>query len=125
MGPSSHRWGFVRPVFLPSPRRLLLVALGAVWPIVGGCRDSSPTAVTPPSSGPPISSLLASPASLHLQAGQQRRIELVARDGTGQLVASPGITWRTDAPATATVDASGVIRAVAPGTARITATSRP
>jgi hypothetical protein len=123
MGPSSHRSGFVRRLFHSGRRGLWLVALGAALPTLAACRDSGPTVVPPsPPPGPAIRSLTASPASLNLQAGQQRVIELVARDSAGKLVANPAVTWRSDAPATAAVDAAGVIRAVAPGTARVTAT---
>jgi len=66
MGPSLDRSAFFRAVFRASRRRLLLVALGAWLPVLGACRDSGPTAVTPPSNGPQISSLIASPASLNL-----------------------------------------------------------
>ncbi|WP_373070921.1 hypothetical protein, partial [Gemmatimonas sp.] len=49
-------------------RSVLLATLGATVPALNACRDSAPTAVTPPSTGgPKISSLIASPASLNLQ----------------------------------------------------------
>ena len=102
---------------------VLRLTLGALLPALGACRDSGPTDVVPPTVGPVISSLIALPASVNLQPGQQRGITVEARDGTGQLISTPSVTWRSDAPTTASVDASGMIRAIAPGAARITATS--
>jgi len=70
-----------------------------------------------------VASLTVSPASVNLQAGQQVTVEIDARDSTGMLIARPPITWRSDAPAVATVDSVGTIRGVAPGAARVTASA--
>ena len=111
-----RRWAYL-------VRRPMLVSALLLVPVLGACRDDGPTDVVPPA--PPatvqVSSLVAAPAAINLQTGQQRTIATEARDSTGRLVADPGVTWRSDAPAIATVDGTGTIRALAPGTARITA----
>ena len=105
-------------------RVIRLAARGAVGLAFIACRDGGPTTAPPlPPSGPTISSVVVLPASLYLQAGQERRVSVEARDSAGLIVTAPSLTWRSDAPATATVDASGLIRAVAPGSARITVTA--
>lgn len=54
--------------------------------------------------------------------GDTVRLRAVARDRDGVVVTGTTITWRSSAPAIATVDGAGVVRAVALGTATITAT---
>ena len=105
-------------------RVIRLAARGAVGLAFIACRDGGPTTAPPlPPSGPTVSSVVVLPASVYLQAGQERRVSVEARDSAGLIVTAPSLTWRSDAPATATVDASGLIRAVAPGSARITVTA--
>lgn len=100
---------------------------GSVWwqlcllVLLGAC-DGAPTESAPRDGR--VASLLVSPASLNLPAGVTQPLQLEARDAAGVLVDAPAVDWRSDAPAVASVDATGVVRAVAPGSARITANVR-
>ena len=85
-----------------------------------GCTDQPSEPGTPPS-GVRIASLTVSPAALSLEAGGRATLSVDARDSTGARIASPVITWRSDAPAVAAVTSTGDVSAVAPGSARITA----
>ena len=105
-----------RSVWRVVPAALLLAA-----PWMLACDSSTP--VDPPTAPGSVASIAASPSTLYLQSGQQRAITLEARDASGVLVANPSVTWRSDAPTVATVDAVGVVRAITPGSARVTASS--
>ena len=99
----------------------------ALWPMVLGalmlsaCRDDKGVAPIVEPSHARIASLIVSPASVNLQAGQERTLTVEARDSVGQLIANPVVSWRTDAPTVATVDARGTVRGVSPGNAQLTA----
>ncbi|HMN07617.1 MAG TPA: Ig-like domain-containing protein [Gemmatimonadaceae bacterium] len=71
-------------------------------------------------------SVTPAPASIFVDdpivVGDTVRLRAVARDRDGVVVTGTTITWRSSAPAIATVDGAGVVRAVALGTATITAT---
>lgn len=68
---------------------------------------------------PPTSSIFVDDP---IATGDTARLRAVALDQHGVVVAGTTITWRSSAPAIATVDGAGVVRAVALGTATITAT---
>ena len=115
-----------RNASLPAMRfvRLLSAAIcGALFLSVVACDSKAPVEPIPPVTGSRVVSLSAIPASLFLQLGQEATVAVEARDSTGVLVANAVLTWRSDAPTVATVDASGRVRAVSPGSARITASS--
>jgi hypothetical protein len=68
--------------------------------------------------------LQVTPASGTVQPGQTFPFSVVARNGAGQVIATPAVTWATSTPAIATVNASGVASGVTTGTALITASAR-
>ncbi|MEI6740763.1 MAG: Ig-like domain-containing protein, partial [Gemmatimonadaceae bacterium] len=86
------------------------------------CDRTASTTPTEPVAGV-ATSLAIVPASLYLQPGQERTLTVEARDATGAVVATPTLTWRTDAPTVATVSSTGRVQAVAPGNARLTASA--
>ncbi len=64
------------------------------------------------------------PAAATLKAGQTQQLTGVVKDQLGRTVAGQTITWGSNATGVATVDANtGLVTAVADGTATITATS--
>ena len=63
------------------------------------------------------------PASATLPIGDSVVMSTVVIDGRGDTVRAPTLKWQSANPAIATVSASGVVRAVAPGLAGITAES--
>jgi hypothetical protein len=58
-----------------------------------------------------------------ITAGGSLALTAALRDSRGQAVTDRPISWSSASPAVATVDATGLVRAVAPGTARISATA--
>lgn len=71
----------------------------------------------------PVASVAVSPDSATLEVGSTRQFSATARDASGNVLTGRAFTWSSSAAAVAAVDSSGVIRAVAPGSATITATS--
>ena len=100
--------------FLPSI--LLATALAT------GCGDG---AVEPPPPPPPVpTTITVSPASAMLQSlGETAQFTAEVRDQNGQTMANAAVTWTSSAPSVATVVASGLVTAVANGTATVTATA--
>ena len=80
------------------------------------------TATTPP---PPIpvASVAVNPQTASLNIGGSVTLSATARDANGAALSGRTITWSTSASAIATVSNTGVVNAIAPGSATITATS--
>jgi Tol biopolymer transport system component len=97
--------------------RAVLVALLA---FILACSDSD-GAVTSPRV--PIARMGITPTTVLLERGATRQVTAVAFDAAGNALDGRTVQWSTDAPAVATVSASGLVRAVAPGYALITATA--
>ena len=98
-------------------RGLATLALAA---LLVSCGDGGPAGPPP---GVP-SSLSVVPASVTLTAvGQARQLQAEVRDAYGDVVTGLSVTWTTSRPGTVAVDGSGLITAIAAGTATVTATS--
>ena len=89
--------------------------------LVGACgSDGSPAEVTPP---PQVATVEVSPSSPTLNAlGASVQLSPVAKDASGNTISGKTFTWNSSAEGVATVQ-SGVVTAVANGTATITATT--
>ena len=100
-------------------RSCFLALLGA-W-LVGSCSGDEPTG--PPDPVAPIPGAVSiAPASATLAAlGDTVRLVAQVRDQNGNLMAGVAVTWSSSAPATVTVDGTGLVTAVANGSATITA----
>jgi uncharacterized protein YjdB len=70
-----------------------------------------------------VAEIALSPSPVSLVQGSTARIAASMRDAAGHDVSSRPVSWSTSAASVATVDASGVVTGVAPGTATITAQS--
>ena len=109
-----------------APRNRRRIAMGLSLLAVLSCGDSA-TAPAPPPDPPPAprpTAVSVSPATAELTAvGATVRLAAEVRDQNGQTMAGATVTWTSDAPAVATVNSAGVARAVANGTATITATA--
>jgi alpha-tubulin suppressor-like RCC1 family protein/uncharacterized protein YjdB len=73
----------------------------------------------------PVASVTVSLRSTSLNVGQTTGATATAKDAQGNVLAGRPVTWTSSAPAVATVSgtgASGLVSAVSPGTASITAT---
>jgi len=71
----------------------------------------------------PVASVVVSPASASMQVGQTVQLTATTLDANGNVLTGRAIAWTTNAAAVATVDATGLVSGVAPGSATITATS--
>lgn len=78
---------------------------------------------TPPPRAPVPATLTISPNVLSLQVGATRALSTTLRDSDGDVIPGRRVTWKSHAPAIATVSPSGVVTAVAAGAAVITAES--
>ena len=73
--------------------------------------------------GAALKSVAITPATLTLEAGKTGTLTATATDENGATMTTPVITFKSDNEGVATVDANGVVTAVAEGTANITATA--
>jgi uncharacterized protein YjdB len=71
----------------------------------------------------PVGSVTLAPATATVIAGQTTTLVPTIRDANGAVVGGRTVSWTTSSSAVATVSSSGVVTAVAPGDATITATS--
>ncbi len=85
--------------------------------------DSASGSATIVVSDVPVYSVSVSPANVPLTAGSALQLTATALDAAGGAIPgrSPS-SWRSDAPAIASIDANGRVSALAPGNARLTAT---
>lgn len=73
--------------------------------------------------GGAVTSLTVSPATRSIVAGATARLRAIMIDASGSRRVGPAVTWTSDAPATASVDPSGLVTGVASGSATIAATA--
>ena len=86
------------------------------------CGDDTVEPVPPPAPVP--TTITISPTSATLQSlGETVRLAATVQDQNGQTMSSATVTWASGDPSVATVDASGLVTAVANGTATVTATA--
>ena len=77
-----------------------------------------------PESGPQVASVTVTPAAATVGVlGDTLRLAASARNSQGGLVAGRTFTWSSSAPTVATVNASGLVTAVAEGSVSVTATT--
>lgn len=104
-------------------------AVGAGTATVRATADgiaSSPVTINvaePPPPEPVVSTVTVSPASMMLMVGGLFQFTAVAMTADGMVVDDAEFTWMSDDEEVATVDETGLVTAVAAGTAMITATA--
>jgi trimeric autotransporter adhesin len=105
----------------------LLVAAGPAlavlfWTSCAGSDPSSP----PPSPPPPatVATVAVDPSSADLAPGGTRQLTATLRDAAGNPLTGPSVSWSTNQAAVATASSTGLVTAVADGSATITATSQ-
>lgn len=85
----------------------------------GACGGDDPTAPPDP---PRAVTLAIDPGTVRFSAfDETAQLRAIVHDQYGNVIAGAAVDWRTDAPAVAAVDASGMVRATGNGTATITA----
>jgi chitodextrinase len=87
------------------------------------CRDDVPVAPSQPLTVNPVVRVIVSAGRQSLAPGDSVRASAQALDAQGLVLPTASITWASSAPSVATVDARGMVRAVAVGTAQIRATA--
>jgi alpha-tubulin suppressor-like RCC1 family protein len=105
----------LEPIVNPA-RSLALTAL-CVMPLA--CSDTA----DPTELRRPASVTLDAETVISLSADEARSIGVAVRDTAGELLATAPVAWTTNSPEVATVSATGVIQAIGPGNATITATA--
>lgn len=85
----------------------------------GGNSASASVTVSPP----PVATVTVSPAAKTLNVGQTTVLTASVRDATGATLTDRAVVWSTNNAAVASVSQAGVVTALAPGTATVTATS--
>ncbi|HTI05340.1 MAG TPA: Ig-like domain-containing protein [Gemmatimonadales bacterium] len=70
-----------------------------------------------------VASVSVSPAASNLFVGTSTQLTATLRDASGNILTARSITWTSSAPSVASVSVSGMVTALAPGSATITATS--
>ena len=121
--------------FRPDSRTLTKRAWVALLVLAVACGGSSDMTGPGPGNGgggnpAPVASVVVSPASANLFVGVVDSTTLgtvviapTVKDASGNVLSGRTITWSSSAPAVATVSSTGVVSAVAPGTASIMASS--
>lgn len=71
----------------------------------------------------PVASVVVTPSTNALVVGQTTQLEAAPRDAAGQPLAGRAVLWSTSAPAIASVSSTGLVTAIAPGNATISAVS--
>ncbi|MEW5917687.1 MAG: Ig-like domain-containing protein, partial [Gemmatimonadota bacterium] len=72
---------------------------------------------------PPVAAVVVTPNASALRIGEDVQLVAQPQDARGTALSGRTISWRSSAPAVATVSQSGVVSAIAPGSATISATS--
>ncbi|MDQ8160162.1 MAG: Ig-like domain-containing protein [Gemmatimonadota bacterium] len=70
----------------------------------------------------PVASVLVTPTAVTLPAGASEQMTASGRDAKGASLTGRPVAWASSNPAVATINASGIVTAVAAGSANITAT---
>ena len=70
-----------------------------------------------------VASVGVTPATAEIEVGETSQLTAAVLDAQGKPLTGRSVAWASTAPAVATVSASGLVTAVTPGTASITATS--
>jgi uncharacterized protein YjdB len=71
----------------------------------------------------PVASVAVTPAAANVPVGGDSQLTATTKDASGNVLSGRTVTWTSDAPAVATVSATGVVSGLAAGSATITATS--
>jgi uncharacterized protein YjdB len=71
----------------------------------------------------PVTSVAVSPSSATLVVGQTLELEAQPRDAGGHALIGRAVTWSSNQPNIVTVASSGIVAAVSPGTATVTAST--
>jgi len=104
-----------------AARRPLALAVGlALLMAVASC---SAHKITAPLTSAPVASVVVAPSTATVGVGGTAPFTAMPEDDGGNVLKGLAVEWSSDKTSVATVDGNGVVSAVAPGTAHVTATS--
>lgn len=91
----------------------------------GGGTEPPPPPLPPPPPPPPasVTAVVVSPSDTAMTVGDTVRFAAVTRDAQGNVLTGRAVTWSISDSAVARVSATGLVTALTPGTATVTATS--
>ncbi|MBK7833000.1 MAG: Ig-like domain-containing protein [Gemmatimonadetes bacterium] len=89
----------------------------------GKSTSASVTIVPRPGAVAPVASVTLQPSAVSLYVGAAGYFGVVLKDASGNVLTNRVITWTSSAPTIASVGSDGLVTALAPGSALITATS--
>src|SRR5207253_2363134 len=101
------------------PLRVIAFAALTVAAAVGACERAT-TPIGPPAA---VASVDVTPATATAQAGQSVQLSATPKDVNGLPLSGRTVSWSSSNTSVATVNGSGLVTAVTPGAATITATS--
>lgn len=112
-----------------APQVASVTAAGVVTGVASG--TATVTAMTQGRTGsavitvspPPVASIALSADSLKVVPGQAAQLTVVLRDRNAKVLTGRTVTWRSEAPAIASVSGSGLVTGLASGSTVVTATS--
>ena len=108
------------PPIRRSSSALLLVTLLAS---ACGGGTAAPNPPPPPPPPAPVATVTVDPASATVGPTQTVQLGATTKDAAGNALSGRSVAWSSSSTAAATVDGNGLVTAVAPGAATITATS--
>ncbi|MDX1494038.1 MAG: Ig-like domain-containing protein, partial [Longimicrobiales bacterium] len=121
----TFTWSSDRPGFATVDEAGLVTAVGVgvarIFAATGGQSGQASIRVSAPPSTP-VGSVVVEPSSSSLEVGDTVRLHAVVRDAGGAELEGRVVAWASDRVDIASVDATGLVRAHASGTANITAT---
>jgi hypothetical protein len=111
-----------------TPRVLVGLSLSLALAACGGSDAPATAPVLPDPETPsapviPVATATATLAADSIAIGDTTRARVVLRSSAGLVLSGRAVTWRSSAPAVATVDSTGLVTARTEGQAQITATS--
>src|SRR5438477_6822044 len=121
LGLSTGLGGWMRGFSLPG--LFFVAALPFGWACSQGGDSATAPASADSAGGSVVASLSIVPSSLSDSAGQGSRLTAIVKDSAGRPLSGIKVNWASSAPAVARVDGTGLVDAVAPGSAVISATA--
>jgi uncharacterized protein YjdB len=101
----------------------LVTALAAGGTIITAASEGKTSVATITVSSVPVATVLVTPSANPVVVGQTTQLKAEPRDESGQPLAGRTVLWSTSASNIATVSSTGLVTAIAPGTATISAAS--
>ncbi len=115
-------WSSATPAVATVSAAGVVTAIGVGTAIVTASADGKTATATVTVTPVPVASVALSPATAALRVGGRQAFTATARDAAGAPLTGRVVAWSSSAAAVATIDSTGLLTAVAPGTATVTAT---